>query len=384
MSALALASLLLLGTPLPATVDEPLVLVVHAPYASASSPIDVASILATARATLRPELRVWLREAPDTPELRRAGGDIAALLRVLRPDLTHARDARDPCGPPEPSEHSPRLLWVLTVLHGPGGLRLSSRLAEVHTAACALRSAADPQAMPDEGIDLAQAPTVTVADTRALDAYVASMLRDVVAPALRRAGFARGRGTLTIEGTQPGDVVNLDGRVLGAAADARVEISEIPPGEHHLVLTRVGGPVLDTRVVQLDGAASVVDVLALSPPSLGRAATRWAGVALVVAGGALAVSGALIDDERYRCVDFATSAEACPDAPWRSLGRGGPAWVPLGLALVGAGAALGVGPALLETEAELPWRSMVAGAAVGALTYALSVALAPAPPDLTR
>lgn len=381
MSAAVLAALLA-GAPLSASVEEPLVLVVHAPYARASSPIDVETLVSSMRAALEPTLRVWVQRAPDTPEVRRAGGDVGQLLRVLRPDLSEASGARDPCDPSEPSEAAPRLVWVLTALPGSGGLRVSSRLAEVYAAACGLRRSADPQVASEGELLLAPAATVTVADAGALAAHVSAALTDVIAPALHRAGFGRGRGTLALEATQPGDVIRLDGHVLGTAAGERVEIEQITAGEHHLVLTRAGATVLDAAFLQADGEPRVLDVRALSPPAPAPARTvaRWTGAALVVAGGALIVSGALADDERYRCVDFATSAEPCPSAPWRTLGSGGPAWVPLGLAALGAGATWVAAPEVLETEAAVPWRSLVAGLALGALTYGLSVALAPSPP----
>lgn len=380
MSALALAALLV-AAPLSASVEEPLVLVVHAPYAGASAAIDVEALVGTTRAALEPTLRVWVQRAPDTPELRRAGGDIGQLLRVLRPDLSDA-GGRDPCGRPETSEGAPRLVWVLTALPGAGGVRVSSRLAEVYAAACGLRRAPDPQGVPEGELVLAQAATVVVADTGALTAYVTAMLTEVLVPALGRAGFGRGRGTLTVEHAQPGDVIRLDDHVLGAASGERVEVEQVTAGQHHVVLTRAGATVLDTSFIQVDDRPSVLDIHALAPPAPApaRAVARWTGAALVVAGGALIVSGALASDERYRCVDFATSAEPCPSAPWRTLGSGGPAWVPLGLAALGTGATWVAAPEVLETEASVPWRSLLAGVALGALTYGLSVALAPATP----
>lgn len=385
MSTLVLAALLF-GAPLSAAVEEPLVLIVHAPYASASGAVDVEALIDAARTTLEPTLRLWVQRSPDTPELRRAGGDVGQLLRVLRPDLSGADAARDPCGRPEPSESTPRVFWVLTALPGSSGLRVSSRLAEVYGTACRLRRAPDPQSLPEDELVLAQVATVVVADGDALTAHARAMLTEVLVPALHRAGFGRGRGKLTLERAQPGDVIRLDEHVLGAASGERVEVEEVTAGEHHVVLTRGGATVLDTSFVQVEDRPSVLDVGALAPPTPtpARDVTRWTGAALVVAGGALIVSGALTEDQRYRCVAFATSADPCPSAPWRTLGHGGPAWVPLGLAALGAGATWVAAPEVLETEASVPWRSLLAGLALGAITYGLSVALAPATPAEAR
>lgn len=382
MSTLALACLLL-GAPLSASLTEPLVLVIHAPYAEPRDTLDRAAIVAAARAALVPELRVWVSEPPDTPELRRAAGRVTPLLRLLRPDLADPTIRADACRSRPTTERSPRLILVLTVLQSANGLRLSSRLAEVYSTACTPTDDIDPLSPDDEAL-LARGPSVTVDHAAQVPRYLGATLAEDMMPALRRAGFERGRGRLTITSVQPGDVVHVDDRVLGEASAAQVDVTEVPSGERHVALTRAGTPILDTWVSASDATPTTIDLLALSPPSTERTALRWSGAGLVVAGAALTLSGALVAGERYRCVDFAVRTGPCPAAPWRSLGDGGPAWVPLGLSLLGTGAVWGLGPSLVETEAEVPWRSLVAGVVFGALTYGLSVALAPSSLELAR
>lgn len=225
---------------------------------------------------------------------------------------------------------------------------------------------------------------LTLDDRAQLTRDLVELIEGELAPRFDAARVLFPSGELVINPPSPGLQVVVDGQVIGISAEGPLEVSGVRTGPVQVELSDPAGvwvPWAGRAEIRRGEVAHLRPEMGRAEPSLGRTVTLWSGVGVGVAGvGILAYSLAA----RPSAVD----AEVCvvgTCAPGRRFARAsdygtspgpasGPLMAPLGYSLLlGGGAA--AGGALVGEPTTFPWWAIVAGVAIGALSYGVSEAL---------
>lgn len=220
---------------------------------------------------------------------------------------------------------------------------------------------------------VATPPPAVVADDDAAMAYVERLFTRELQGQLEAAGVWGKLGTIFLRTNVDDAEILFDGMVVGTTRSGLVELRDVPLGAHTLQVVAAGYEPLE-RPLTVSAGESEVDATLARAAGLGRVAALGAGIGATVAGGVvLVIAGVTGGEGRLSCTpDCGGSSwlRAGPDAA-DPVGTG-PAMVPLGYSLLGAGAIWLLGPELLERDAEVPWWSIGAGLVVGVLAYSIS------------
>lgn len=229
-----------------------------------------------------------------------------------------------------------------------------------------------------------------VAGPAEAQAFLRELFEQKLVQAFEATGNWRPYGEVELRGAPADAIVYLDGAPLGATGPERTRLRQVDPGRRALRLEHPGHLPFSSEVVVRRGEVADLSVTMVAreveTSALPRQVTLWTGAAMVVAGVGLSIYGATKpqSDLRTVCIEptectdgrrFITFGYDPEQDDPRAINPSGVMIVPLGYSLAGAGATFSLG-ALLTDEGDLPWISWVAGAAVGALAYGVSAAVA--------
>jgi hypothetical protein len=369
--------------------------------------------LDAARRVVRARTRLALASAEqagvDAGALARCGATerLGCWLIAARPDAlalpseTAAKGAAD----------RPRYLFVLSVLPATevGEDRLSLYFVDADEAIARWRRVSrfdeDWRERAESELDAISKSSpprdVRASDPRALRDHLERVIDEEVRPTLERAGDWDPYGRIEVKTKRAGLPIAVDGVELGVTAAETTTLVDVGPGRRRVTVGAAGAAatleVDVTRgavaIARFDGLLARLDLSDRTPVL--RYSVLGAGAALGVAGGALAILGASrTGDVRQGCVlregdvDAECRGLGTPALGWDPSGApaidadainpSGVAMLPLGLALVGAGATLATGTFLVDDDADGDdwlWLPAVAGLALGALVYGTGAAL---------
>ena len=293
----------------------------------------------------------------------------------------------------------PRFLMVVALYPGPGGGdRVTAMLINTDQALAHFHGVRRDAGWKEEVenrifADAIQARPATVRqrDPAQMQAFFRAAIQEVFAGVLERGGFWQPYGAVSVSGP-PGLVVELDGSVVASTADTPLLLTSVMPGGRTVVVSNPdGSQVPFRRVLTVErGRTAEVSVTMVERPDASaaglRTATFWSGIGVAAAGAVLTAYGALAprDITHVRScrgggcdggnAGFATLCELSSSTP-QGCGSTGVLVAPLGYSLIATGGVWLVGTQLFGDDGDVPWVQLVAGLAVGAVSYGLSAAL---------
>jgi len=200
-------------------------------------------------------------------------------------------------------------------------------------------------------------------------------------------------GRLDLTAAIPGLELRLDGTSIGVTQPGNVtHVTGVLPGKHEL---RIDGPdirpfvatieVVKGQTLALDTA---LDVRPTQTTRVAQTMTFVAGAAAIVGGGvvtvlAIATPSGDAGGVCYRGVQASCETgqellrSSYDSGRFNDQNGGGVLLAPLGYSLVAGGATWMLGTWLYTDGDDVPWIPLVAGVAVGALSYGISAALNP-------
>lgn len=208
-----------------------------------------------------------------------------------------------------------------------------------------------------------------------IDRWAAAVVEEL-APKLGTAPLGRVRLTNVETGVE----LRVDGRAIGAAPGAEVELLDVRPGVRKISQPLgASSEVAASVTVVAGGSASAAFLrpsMAVEVDPLPRTILLWGGGATAAAGAALVVwSAAKSAGRETRC--FAGSVEAdCAAAPFPRFGASGPAILPIGLGLLAGGTGWAVGSVVGPPE-RAPWIELAVGTGIGVAAFLVGVAVDP-------
>ncbi len=199
-------------------------------------------------------------------------------------------------------------------------------------------------------------------------------------------------GTIALHSPTAGTLA-LDDRPLGAVAAGPTTLAHVRPGTRALRLVGADGAVFE-RVVDVKSARIArlgleIELSSEGPPPGDWAGARqvvgWGGLAVAASGAALMVVSTAGSGVRQGCLTrggdatcsglgaltFGFDATGAPTTDADRINPPGLAPLPLGAALLAAGATWGLGALLLGDERDHPWWVVAGGVAGGVLSFAL-------------
>ncbi len=336
-------------------------------------------------------LSCWVREVRqdyDRRQLELANGDID-------PYEVHLGRLRDE------GRTYPRFLIVVAIYPRPGGVeRLTAMLIATNSALHDFHEARRREGWREEvenrifGNAVRAAPgTIQTSDPKQVEAFFAAAFGGAFRSMLESGGYWEPHGAVRIAAAA-NLVVELDGKVVGTTGVEPLTLTGLMPGERRLRVTDPTGSdlPLETAVLVERKKTKTVEVALEARPNDSartlRAATLWSGVGVAAVGVALTAWGALAPRGAQHVrtcrgegceadnAGFATACELSSDLPHTCDG-GGVLAAPLGYSMLAVGGVWAAGTLAFGDDDDLPWIQLVAGAAVGALSYGLSAALNP-------
>lgn len=268
-------------------------------------------------------------------------------------------------------------ILVVSLLAGPNGDIASVLLLNLERTRGALLPGRAPQEGSDQAVELDLSETALAWPREGMapvtnEQELRGLLNDAVQQAFRRsferAGAWQVYGRLEIASPVAGLSVALDGRPVGMTVAGILRLENVEAGTRRLAFEAGGyAPILHTVVVSPGYTQTVaLEPEKVSDPSGPRAFTIFAGALSATAGlGFLAL--AELADPRP-----ASAREGYLHFGFVSTGRDGegPAIVPLGLALLTAGATWALGTWLYGDTKDLPVGQWLLGSVLGAALYA--------------
>ena len=237
---------------------------------------------------------------------------------------------------------------------------------------------------------------VAAGDDAARRRYFQQLVEETFRPAFERTGHWEPYGRIELSADRAGLPIELDGDPIGTTALGARTIHGVTPGERTLVITGPGGARISLPAhVDRGRVTALSAAVASSGPKLARATVLWGGVAVAAAGavvGGLAIARAGSDVRSACLVRPGSDADRCSElglptfgfdpgaAPSADPAAVNPSGVPiaaLGVGLLAGGATWALGTALFGADDDYPWLQLGAGLALGALTFAATVALDP-------
>lgn len=197
-------------------------------------------------------------------------------------------------------------------------------------------------------------------------------------------------GKIELSLAQSGLEIVVDGVTIGTTRPGVTMIEQVPQGTRRLRLQSPEYEPYETQLVIQQGA-----IERLSPKlsraagmgNLGRTAAIIGGAVLAAAGTAFTVWAIAAADTGVQIICLNPQSGECGSARFYQLGfdASRPATqdpndgvllhAPFGYSMLAAGATISLGTLLFTDEGEIPWIPMIAGVAVGFLSYGLSAAL---------
>lgn len=369
--------------------------VIHAPYGEPRAIAGRANrvrLVDAIDATLRAHTTVMAREAEESPALLEAKGNAVATLRAVRRDVDVSRLAFEGITLEEHertqrADGAPavRLILVLSVLPGEAADRVSALLVDVRAGLQFLMSsrglaAAEQDARFEDAAVLARLDARDVASADGLGAYVDALITHDLRPALVRAQVWGALGTIDVVTAVEGAEITLDGALVGTTGRGRTRLHDVRAGSRTLALSAVDHLPYRATIEVVGGGTAEVQA-SVEPVHEGAAMVRST---LFVSGlVALAAGAAIIVSALPQSGAVATVRIDHDGSEWRRFGDGsGPAIVPLGYSIMAMGGTWLVGPALFEDGRDVPWWSIVAGVALGAIAYGVSELAEDPPPTV--
>jgi hypothetical protein len=335
-------------------------------------------------------------DAVDPTLMSECGGKLSCIALKVRPDyIAGAKPAKD--------HRHPRLLLLVTVVDQKGkGSRATVSLVDAELALreyyAADRSAPDweeaTEALVNERAVLIRPRWIAVKDRADVEKLLTGVVEDQMKPILEDAGQWLPYGEIEIEGLAPGALVQLDGLPVGTANGQAMQIAHVMHGHRAITLEHAAYLPLEIAAdVEAGKSAHLRTRMIAKDPGIGpavRSGVFWGGVGL--AAGGVAISAFALfrqrSDVAVYCFgppmgstcsasqQFQRSGYSPSVAPTfeNKLNSGGVLLLPLGYALVGAGAVWALGTELFSDDSDLPWIPVVAGIAVAVAAYGISAA----------
>ncbi len=222
------------------------------------------------------------------------------------------------------------------------------------------------------------------------ESYLRKLVEAHLRPVWEDAGYWRPYGQVRLLDPPVGTDIVLDGETVGVAAGETL-LERVAPGIRFLELRHPNYlPVTHTIEVTRGETFEVSGKLTAQPAAGAENVRRtllWGGLAVAVAGGALAGWAASRQDSDLVSGCFATPNGSCQAGNYflsfgydrdatdpAQVNPNGVLIAPLGYSLAATGAVWSLG-ALFSEEGKIPWIPLIAGLAVGGLSYGLSAAL---------
>ncbi|MEQ9498644.1 MAG: hypothetical protein RIT81_17335 [Deltaproteobacteria bacterium] len=219
----------------------------------------------------------------------------------------------------------------------------------------------------------------------ALDRFIEAAWRETYLPALAKAGHVP---LAEVRVDAPPETTLRFDDAEHVTTHASVRFRRVPPGSHRLDATHAQHGTW-SQTVELEPGASVELTVPSSRPD-DRAKMnpilRWGGAGVATLGAGLVVGSLFLDRGVYVFDDSGASMFARTGGSsgvFEDPNTGLPL-APIGLALVGFGATVAITNLLFSEDPPLPLFEFVAGAVVGGLTLAMTLALDPDPVTLGR
>ncbi len=368
-------------------VDEriPVVVMVTAP-GRATPVVPLAELLGDADASLRPVtgLRVHSLEQAG---IERARVDACPVERRFSCWVGIAAEARP----------TPAWLLVWNVLPGRPA-RLQALLIDVGQAQRRARDV--PSTDPDraervEAAVFAEARhteplAVDLSDPEARRGAVREIVRERLGDVLDEGPGGAPLAELRLRGTEAGWAVRIEGRTVGLTGPGATLLRGLRGGTRRVELSAIE-PAIEWALSAELGPGARVELDAGRPdrgPHPVRPALLWGGLATAAVGAGLVTWGASLGGVRVGCVSRAGEPSDCaglraartgfdgaatPTTELDAVRGTGPALLPLGAALLGAGAGWVVGR-WLGPDAELPWWGLGLGLVAGGAALAIGSA----------
>lgn len=234
-----------------------------------------------------------------------------------------------------------------------------------------------------------------VRDAQEAETFLATTFSRELQPKLEERGHWEPYGDVEIETNADAPSFRVDGDSIGTGT-RHTKLAGVRPGTHAIEVEAPGFLPAEVEVTVTKGAVAPLRVeLGIAPNNtvgIVRAITLWGGVAVAAAGAAVLIyglaSGGGAETSCFRGSDCEASRafrtfgyDASAAGTLEPVNPPGVLVVPLGYSLAGAGATFALGTWLIGGEEDVPWIQWIAGVAVGALAYGLSVALDGSTPE---
>jgi hypothetical protein len=204
-------------------------------------------------------------------------------------------------------------------------------------------------------------------------------------------------GSIEIESTIVGAGISIDGSAIGTTAAGVTRVLNVTAAKHALKFEHPGHDTYETEVaVERGKAAKVrVDLMQRGDPIsyAFRQGLLWGGGAIALAGAAAAIAAAVLADGSVKtyCATIEGMETNCGSArftttaykPGRAptfmdeVNSGSVLFAPLGYSIAVTGLAWSLGTLFLGDDDDFPWIQLVAGVALGGISYGLSALLNP-------
>lgn len=225
---------------------------------------------------------------------------------------------------------------------------------------------------------------VRIGDPATLGKELEALLTVELGARLEAAGCAYPNGRLVVETESPGLQVELEGLPVGFSADGPLVIDGVQEGQRTVSVqaARGDGNVWSQAVAISRGAeVHIRPVLGLDEPGDANQVVFWSGIGVgslglgILAYSLLASPKATELDVCVVCEGGSQGRFARTSDFWSETGSpSGPLVGPLGYSLFAAGGTASLA-SLLGPPEDFPWWALVAGIAVGGLSYGVSEAL---------
>jgi hypothetical protein len=234
---------------------------------------------------------------------------------------------------------------------------------------------------------VAAPPRREVADADAAGDLVERLVTEDLRAVLEQQGRWEPWGSIAIEieAEEPLEIA-VDDRTVGTTIPGTNELMRVSAGEHRIRLRHPSYADAELAVKVERGARAVLEpelVRTVHEPTVLRPITAWSGLVVALSGAVIATFAIVRQNQEVKtaCFDasacshdgFATFSYSSGASDPKNVNPPGVLMAPLGYSLVAAGAAWSLGTVLFGDDSDVPWIQWIAGLALGAAAYGISV-----------
>jgi hypothetical protein len=246
------------------------------------------------------------------------------------------------------------------------------------------------EAAVNEQAVLAAPPRRELSDPNAAAELLERLVAEDLRPVLEKIGRWEPWGSiaLAIDAEEPLEIT-VDDRTVATSVEGVNELAQVSAGEHRIRIQHPNYAPVELTVQVERGARVELHpdlVRTANEENVLRPITEWSGLLLVVTGAVITAFALVRHDSKVSTVCYG-SADGCSHDGFVTFGYSADAvdgknvnppgvlMIPLGYSLAITGATWSLGTLLFGDDGDIPWIQWIAGLALGAAAYGISVAV---------